>query len=164
MRNRPTHRWSTLGCIFGTPANLGMACLLQWMATRLGLKGREDLPGVYDEDSGWIYTVPKDRANWLFEVDLDALGVKWLCLRRYGCYALFLQGNGRAEAHWTCLPRVDVWNALRFCREVLPVAKRILGVPKFYGLTPVNNLRALKMARLLNFVHWDLVSLTILFV
>lgn len=98
-----------------------------------------------------FYTVPKDRANWLFEVDLDALGVKWLCLRRYGCYALFLQGNGRAEAHWTCLPRVDVWNALRFCREVLPVARKILGVPKFYGLTPVNNLRALKMARLLKF-------------
>ena len=98
-----------------------------------------------------FYTVPKDRANWLFEVDLDALGVKWVCLRRYGCYALFLQGNGRAEAHWTCLPRVDVWNALRFCQEVLPVAKKILGVPKFYGLTPVNNLRALKMARLLKF-------------
>lgn len=98
-----------------------------------------------------FYTVPKDRANWLFEVDLDVLGVKWLCLRRYGCYALFLQGNGRAEAHWTCLPRVDVWNALRFCREVLPVARKILGVPKFYGLTPVNNLRALKMARLLKF-------------
>ena len=98
-----------------------------------------------------FYTVPKDRTNWLFEVDLDALGVKWLCLRRYGCYALFLQGNGRAEAHWTCLPRVDVWNALRFCQEVLPVARKILGVPKFYGLTPVNNLRALKMSRLLNF-------------
>jgi hypothetical protein len=98
-----------------------------------------------------FYTVPKDRANWLFEVDLDALGVKWLCLRRYGCYALFVQGNGRAEAHWTCLPRVDVWNALRFCQEVLPVAKKILGVPKFYGLTPVSNLQALKMARLLKF-------------
>ena len=39
-----------------------------------------------------FYTVPKDRANWLFDVDLDALGVKWVCLRRYGCYALSFRG------------------------------------------------------------------------
>lgn len=100
--------------------------------------------------AGGFYTIPKDRAEWLFETKLDGFE-RWLGLRRGGCFALFVSGNGVWESHWTCLPRVSGRIAFKFCQEVLPEAGRLTSARKFIGLTPVENKKGLKMARLLGY-------------
>lgn len=97
-----------------------------------------------------FYTIPKDRAEELFETKLDGFE-RWLGLRRNGCYALFVYGNGIWESHWTCLPRVSGLTAFKFCKEVIPRAGILTGAKRFIGLTPVENKKGLKMARLLGY-------------
>lgn len=102
------------------------------------------------QTAGGFYTVPKARAEELFETKLDGFEC-WLGLQRDGCFALFVSGNGVWESHWTCLPKVSGLTAFRFCQEVIPEAGRITGAKRFIGLTPVMNKKGLKMARLLGY-------------
>lgn len=102
------------------------------------------------QTAGGFYTIPKDRAEWLFETKLDGFE-RWFGLRRGGCFALFVLGNGVWESHWTCLPRVSGLTAFRFCREVIPEAGRIAGAKEFVGLVDLMNKKGLKMVRLLGY-------------
>ena len=92
----------------------------------------------------------KDLEDFLTLEELKLLGsLPWICLRKENFLALFVADESKKEweAHWWS--RESAKRSLTDCREALKIFNKEMKVSWVWGITPLENKKALKMAKLL---------------
>lgn len=97
--------------------------------------------------------LPLDLEDWLTKDDFDRLGnLPWIGFCHDSFLALFV-GNAEQtcwEGHWWS--RENATRSLTDCRKAIKMFGKKTGAKELFGLTPCEDKKALKMARLLGFV------------
>lgn len=94
-----------------------------------------------------------DLEKWLTEEDFDFLdGLPWIGFCHPSFLALFVADGKREkwEGHWWSSE--SAMSSLTDCQKAIKMFSKNTGAKSLFGLTPCENKKALKMAKLLGFV------------